>query len=691
MLNSICRAVFAIPAAGNWLAKPLQRIAGVVVLLMMYLATCLLRPLRSFAYIALGVMALGAGSSAHAQATCANQTWGDGIGFAFHRSNEAVGTCGSGGGSPNNGINMFLDPGICTNDPSTNGGLLLSAQDGGTGEFATSMNCTGAGCAGITGNHFFFSSAGPANVEAIFNVNGDSTPIKFSATLNRSATAPFHCSWSGAQIEGGNFGGTSPTVLTQTIDIQGNGTSIPAGSLANAAFHTHFGNADITGGQETRTYTIRNTGTAVLQVSAIEFANPTTEFSFVGTPAPANIAAGASTTFSVQFDPTATGSQTANVIVRSNARNSSAYSFLIRGIGTNPEIGISSSEGGGVADGGTDAQGSEPAGTAKTVTYTITNTGTTALTLTGSATASGLTNITGPVSISAYGSSTVAASGGTTTFTATYTPTAPGPFSFDLDILSDDFDEATYDIAVSGTAVLLPAEIAIIGNGNNIVDGTTTTSATNDTDFGQVSAASGTITKTFTITNSGTGPLTLGTPTFSGPDAFWFTVGTPPTSPVAPSGTTSFTVIWDPSDSGTDNAVISIPNNDADESPFTFALSGFGLRYWNNAAINVTHVTDGVCGAGPFANATSAAVAYSISGTFEGGAGITTLRPRYWNGSAGNYSSTGAAINSGPIGVTQTGSGTHSYDTNDLVGTTAYIAVNGAVSSTPGYTVNNAP
>ncbi|NNJ69052.1 MAG: hypothetical protein HKP54_13550 [Boseongicola sp.] len=117
-----------------------------------------------------------------------------------------------------------------------------------------------------------------------------------------------------------------------------------------------------------------------------------------------------------------------------------------------PEIEISSSEAGGpVADGGSDPQGVETSGVAKTVTYTIMNTGTDTLTLSGTPTVANVTNITGAVDIGLPGDLTLEP-GESTTFDVTYTPAGDGAFSFDLEVPSNDPDESTYAIAVSGNA-----------------------------------------------------------------------------------------------------------------------------------------------------------------------------------------------------------------------------------------------
>ena len=129
-----------------------------------------------------------------------------------------------------------------------------------------------------------------------------------------------------------------------------------------------------------------------------------------------------------------------------------------------PEITVASSESGSLSDGGTDAQGTEPVGTPKTVTYTITNTGTDTLTLVGTPTVSGESNISGAVSVGAPGALSLAP-GATTTFDVTYTPDAAGAYGFDIDVPSNDADEAVFDITVSGTANEAPGVVLTSSGG----------------------------------------------------------------------------------------------------------------------------------------------------------------------------------------------------------------------------------
>jgi hypothetical protein len=81
----------------------------------------------------------------------------------------------------------------------------------------------------------------------------------------------------------------------------------------------------------------------------------------------------------------------------------------------------------------------------------------------------------------------------------------------------------------------------------------------------------------FTITNPGTWPLLLtGVPfvQVAGPD---FSIFAQPGSPVAPAGSTTFTVRFDPLAVGAKTNVVTIPNDDATENPYTFTVIGTAL------------------------------------------------------------------------------------------------------------------
>jgi len=123
-----------------------------------------------------------------------------------------------------------------------------------------------------------------------------------------------------------------------------------------------------------------------------------------------------------------------------------------------------------------------------------------------------------------------------------------------------------------------PSEIGLGGNGVNIVDGDTTPAALDHTDF-DTAAISSTVTRIFTISNSGVGALDLtGSPlvAFNGSSAF--AVAQPSSATImASGGTQTFAVTFAPTVPGMHTATLSITSTDDDENPFTFDLSGTAL------------------------------------------------------------------------------------------------------------------
>ncbi|MFY7884541.1 MAG: choice-of-anchor D domain-containing protein, partial [Dolichospermum sp.] len=119
-------------------------------------------------------------------------------------------------------------------------------------------------------------------------------------------------------------------------------------------------------------------------------------------------------------------------------------------------------------------------------------------------------------------------------------------------------------------------EINVQGNSTNIVSGDTTPSTTDHTDFGSVNAASGSVVRTFTIQNTGSVALNIS-------DAYLldgtsgFSITSAPASSVAPSGSTTIQVTFDPSTAGTFNDELVIESDDSDEATYTFAITGVGF------------------------------------------------------------------------------------------------------------------
>lgn len=123
-------------------------------------------------------------------------------------------------------------------------------------------------------------------------------------------------------------------------------------------------------------------------------------------------------------------------------------------------------------------------------------------------------------------------------------------------------------------------EMKILGNGLVIADGDSTPGTTDQTDFGSVVEPGGTAVATYTIENSGGGPLSLtGAPdrvVLGGSHPGDFTVTAIPSSPVDPADSTTFQITFNPGALGLRTATVSVDNNDSDENPYNFSIQGTG-------------------------------------------------------------------------------------------------------------------
>ena len=118
-------------------------------------------------------------------------------------------------------------------------------------------------------------------------------------------------------------------------------------------------------------------------------------------------------------------------------------------------------------------------------------------------------------------------------------------------------------------------EINLQGNAQSIVDGDATPTTADHTDFGSHTAGGSNLVRTFTIQNTGAGALDLtGAPNVAITGSSDFSVTTQPASdPISAAGSTTFQVTLDPTTVGTQNATISIANDDSDESPYSFTIT----------------------------------------------------------------------------------------------------------------------
>ncbi len=260
-------------------------------------------------------------------------------------------------------------------------------------------------------------------------------------------------------------GGSNPAntlftyyVPAPEIAVTGLGVDITDGDATPAATDgTSFASTGVVGPATRNTFTITNSATAT---SSLTLGTATVTGDFMITqPLATTLAPGASTTFTVDFDPTTTGTRTGTVSIPNNDSNENPFDFSVSGVGTAPEISVTGA-GVDLADGdttpavtdGTDF-GSVMANSASKVTrFTITNSAaaTTSLTL-------------GPVTVTGAGFTTTqpvpagaVPIGGSVTFDVSFTPTTTGPRTATVSFSTNDIDENPFNYSIQGTGMVLP-------------------------------------------------------------------------------------------------------------------------------------------------------------------------------------------------------------------------------------------
>jgi hypothetical protein len=364
------------------------------------------------------------------------------------------------------------------------------------------------------------------------------------------------------------------------IGLLGNGVDIVNGSTTPSPLdNTDFGGIDIAVGTSTKFFFITNSGTTNLNITLPITISGTNASDFTVVTNPATFLTPQSATpFAIRFDAGAAGTRSATVSIASDDADENPFTFNIAGLGTlASEIEV---EGNGqlISDGdttpgvgdGTDLGSADISGGATTSTYLIRNLGSAALTINLPIVIVGSTldfQVTKAPDVSVP-------VGGSTTMEITFDPALAGLRSATVLVYNDDGDESPFDFAVQGTGVLVP-ELAVLGNGVEIVDGDVTPDSADHTDFGDVILAAGSQARTFTLTNQGSLALTVTLPiAITGPAASDFAVSVNPATTIEAGTATSLEVVFTPTAAGSRTATVTFGNSDGNENPYSFAIGG---------------------------------------------------------------------------------------------------------------------
>lgn len=261
------------------------------------------------------------------------------------------------------------------------------------------------------------------------------------------------------------------STMTPEIVVTGFGNDIETGSgnaAVSAANGTQFGTVSNNGTVVERTYVIKNTGTANLNLgaNAVSVSLPQV-FSVASQPA-AIVAPNATTSFTIRFTAQQ-GGFGAGVRINNDDSDEGPFTFTILANGNNslPEINVT---GGGrtILDGDTTPDtadhtyfgGHDVTSGDVTRVFTVENTGTADLTIT-SAAISGAHQADFTITQALPGTITA---GNSAPIHVKFNPTAQGVRTATLSITNDDGDESPYSFDIQGTGENVVGDITIVLN-----------------------------------------------------------------------------------------------------------------------------------------------------------------------------------------------------------------------------------
>ncbi len=188
---------------------------------------------------------------------------------------------------------------------------------------AMALTITSSGTSALTVNSLSISGTG-------FSVGPASLPATLAVGQSLTVQVAFSPQTAGSVTGNLTINSNSTTGPTSTVSLAGTGVAatIPTLSLSTTALS--FGSVT-EGASAKQTLTLSSTGTAAVTVSSVSAAG--TDFTVVGGTFPVSLNPGASTTVTVQFAPTTTGTLTGQLAVNSNSSTGSSIVVGLSGFG----------------------------------------------------------------------------------------------------------------------------------------------------------------------------------------------------------------------------------------------------------------------------------------------------------------------------------------------------------------------
>ena len=403
--------------------------------------------------------------------------------------------------------------------------------------------------------------------------SGAGTLTVSAVTLNGSHAAQFVQNSSCASVGAGSscainvtFKPTGTGARNATLSISHNAGGSPAlvtldgtGTAASAVISLSpaglsFGSQSVNTTSISRSITLRNIGSANLTVSAVTLSGAD-EGQFAQTNNCTSVAVGASCLINATFRPTSTGAKSASLAISHNAGASpSVVSLYGSGTTSAGVISLSSTA---------LSFGNQTVNTSSTSrSVTISNTGTAALTI-------GNVTLTGSDAghFAQTSNCTSVAVGAGCTVSVTFKPTVVGAKSA--------------SIAIAHNASSAPSTVSLGGSGTAPIPEITLSPT--GLSFGSQLVSTTSASRSITVSNTGSAPLSISGMTLTGADANQF-AQTNTCTTVAAGGSCTISVIFKPTSAGAKSASLSISNS-ASASAVSVNLLGTGETTVMSAAL----------------------------------------------------------------------------------------------------------
>lgn len=479
----------------------------------------------------------------------------------------------------------------------------------------------------ITNNGGTSVTISQANITgAAYSVSGLTLPVTLAPNQNVAFTVTF------APTAAGSANGTLAIVSDapgSPLNIALTGTGVTQGQLTPNPTSLSFGNV-LVGGSKTLSQTLTNSGGSSVTISAASSSG--TGFSMSGLALPMTLNAGQSTSFSVQFAPTATGGVSGSISITSN--------------GSNPNLNIALS-GSGVTPGALSANptslafGSVQVGSNSSLSETLTNTGGSNITIsqaTITGTGYSVVGLTLPATLTPNQS---------VAFSVKFAPAAAGNINGNLAIVSDA-PGSPLNIALSGIGV---APGSLTANPSSVIFGNVT--------LGNNKSVA------VSVTNSGGSNVTISNATVTG-NGFTFNGPTLPVTLNAGQSAT-FNAVFTPTVAGNSSGNLTV-TSDASNPTLTIPLSGTAvtqgqitpnptsLSFGNVGIGGSKSLTETLTNSGGSSLTISAAAATGTGFTMSGLALPLTLTAGQSTTFSVQFAPAGAGAASGNVTVTSNGS-----------------------------------